>query len=95
LRLVARSLTFLGRDGDAAAQASRAIARSVEASGCSLCKFKERHPMSSSDLAAVAQSQQQAEQFETQLAQMQMQFEMKLDAAKAEKDAAQAIQNQG
>jgi hypothetical protein len=50
--------------------------------------------MSNSDLAAVAQSQQQAEQFETQLAQMQMQFEMKLDAAKAEKSAAEAIQNQ-
>jgi len=50
--------------------------------------------MSSSNLAAVGQAQQQAEQFETQLAQMQMQFEMKLDAAKSEKSAAEAIQNQ-
>jgi hypothetical protein len=37
----------------------------------------------------------QSIQFETQLAQMQMQFETQLDAAKAEKDAATAIQSQG
>jgi hypothetical protein len=50
--------------------------------------------MSNSDLAAVQQSQQQAEQFETALAQMEMQFQMKMDAAKAEKSAAEAMQNQ-
>jgi hypothetical protein len=49
----------------------------------------------SNDLSAVQQSQNQAIQYETQLAQMQMVFETKLDAAKAEKDAASAIQNQG
>jgi hypothetical protein len=50
--------------------------------------------MSSSSLAAVGQAQQQAEQFETQLAVMQMDFEKKMDAAKAEKSAAEAMQNQ-
>lgn len=46
-------------------------------------------------LNSVQQTQQQAVQFESQLAQLQMQFETQLDAAKAQKDAASAIQNQG
>jgi hypothetical protein len=48
-----------------------------------------------SQLNSLASTQSEAIQFETQLAQMQMQFETQLDAAKAQKDAASAIQNQG
>jgi hypothetical protein len=89
-----RSTISLCRDRDAAAQAGRTIARSVEASGFSLCKLQERHPMSSTDLAGIQQTQQQMEDFETQLAKMQMQFQMKMEAAKEQKAAAEALGNQ-
>jgi hypothetical protein len=50
--------------------------------------------MSSTDLAGIQQTQQQMEDFETQLAKMQMQFQMKMEAAKEQKAAAEALGNQ-
>lgn len=49
--------------------------------------------MAGTDLSGVQAAQNEALSTEQQLAQMQMQFEVQLDAAKAEKDAASAIQN--
>jgi hypothetical protein len=46
-------------------------------------------------LNSLQQTQQESINFEIQMAQLQMTFQTHLDAAKSEKDAAQALQQSG